>query len=622
MSGLAVSVDFDRPNPGAEAVQRMLAAMPHRSPDGTSVAVAQHAVLGLALRATTARERVEAQPLHDPDSGLWLVADARIDNRDEVARALGLPAAPASDARLLLVGLARLGSGLASRLEGDFAFVAWDERRRVLTASRDGMGLRPLFWRATPGGLLVASEVDALLDGGGAAAVESAAVLDHLLNRKRPIERTFFRGIQRLPPGHVLEASAGGVRDLGHSRPPPMHPGPPPPGTEVSGCRARLRAAVSTRIEADRPIVLALSGGLDSSAIACMAEELHREEPGARAPLVLASAIFKGFPADETPYLEAVLARVRFRCVRWDVSEAGPAVPDALPRAHPLRDPMPGGALRMLEVARAEGSRVLLTGFGGDELLFEGGVLEDLARHGRLVALAWETLRGRPYTATAGYRLLSRALRAAAPTWARRAFRAIRPRPAPVPPPWLGPALRPLEHPRTTPRPGPVPSRVQADLRGLAAGEDVYFAVEVAELAAARSGLQLRLPFLDGALVAWVRSIGWERRRPRGLMKRLLRDAMAGAWPEEQAGRREVALADEYLAWSVARSAPLLAPLVEGGRWAAAGFVDQGQAKRMLASLLSGTGADWRESKRLWDIAALEMWMRAVRVEPEEVHDE
>ena len=67
MSGLAVSVDFDRPNPGAEAVQRMLAAMPHRSPDGTSVAVAQHAVLGLALRATTARERVEAQPLHDPD---------------------------------------------------------------------------------------------------------------------------------------------------------------------------------------------------------------------------------------------------------------------------------------------------------------------------------------------------------------------------------------------------------------------------------------------------------------------------------------------------------------------------------------------------------------------------
>ncbi len=106
MSGIAVAVDWERAEGGTGAVRRMLSAMPHRSPDGASVAAASHAALGMGLRATTARERAAAQPLHDPVAGLWLVADARIDNRDEVSRALDLPAPPASDAELLLRGLA------------------------------------------------------------------------------------------------------------------------------------------------------------------------------------------------------------------------------------------------------------------------------------------------------------------------------------------------------------------------------------------------------------------------------------------------------------------------------------------------------------------------------------
>ncbi|HET6922287.1 MAG TPA: hypothetical protein VFI16_03980, partial [Anaeromyxobacteraceae bacterium] len=235
MSGIAVAVDWERAEPATGAVRRMLSAMPHRSPDGASVAAAPHAALGLGLRATSARERAAAQPLHDPEAGLWLVADARIDNRDGVARDLGLSAPPASDAQLLLHGLARMGAALATRLEGDFCFAAWDERRRVLVAARDAMGLRPLFWRAAGTGLLLASEVDALLATVGKAEVEPAAVLDFLLRRAGPVSRTFFRGFQRLPPGHVLEAGAGGVRDLGCARPPPLHPAPPPRGEEARG---------------------------------------------------------------------------------------------------------------------------------------------------------------------------------------------------------------------------------------------------------------------------------------------------------------------------------------------------------------------------------------------------
>ena len=612
MSGIAVVVDFDRAGPGPEPVRRMLAAMPHRSPDGTSVAAAPHAVLGMALRATTARERAGSQPLHDPATGLWLVADARIDNRDDVARELGLASPPASDALLLLLGVARFGPRLASRLEGDFAFAAWDERRRVLTAARDVLGLRPLFWRATDRGLLLASEVDALLDAGG--EVEPAAVLDFLLRRKRLTVRTFFRGIQRLLPGHALEASADGVRDLGHARPPMLRPRPPPRGEEVAGFRSRFRAAVSARIESDGPVVLALSGGLDSSSIACMAEEIHREDPRGRAPLVLASAVFTRFQACvDSPFLDAVLGRVRFRSNRWDVSTAVPAGPDPLPRAHPVRDPMPGGVGRVLEVARTEGSRVLLLGMGGDQLLFESGVLVDLARHGQLLTLASETLRGRPYTFAPGRHLFAQALRSAAPSWARRAFRAVLPRPPPAPPAWLGPALLPLWPPPATSYSDPAPSEVQDDVRGLLAGCGTHVSVEIMELAAARAGLQLRLPFLDRVLVEWVHSIPWQRRLPRGLMKRLLRDAMAGIWPAELAQRREVAIADDYIVWCLSRSVPLLVPTMEESRWEAAEFVDHGEATRLLASVRGRADAKCRTWVELWAILALETWLRGLR---------
>ena len=613
MSGLAAAVDWDRPDAGEERVRRMVAAMPHRGPDGTRVASAPHCALGLALRATTARERAAPQPLRDPEAGLWLVADARIDNREEVARALGLPAPPPSDAELLLRGLASRWATLPSQLEGDFAFVAWDERRRLLLAARDVMGLRPLFWRTSGRSLLLASEVDALLDAGGMAEVEPAAVLDFLLHLRGEPARTFFHGVQRLPLGHVLEACQGTVRNLGLARASRPRPEAPPRGEEAPGVRRLLRRAVAARLQSEGPVVLALSGGLDSGAIACVAEDLHREDARGRSPLLLAAAVFPGFSGDETRYLEAVLSRVRFACERWDASAFPPAAPEPLPRAHPMRDPKAGGAGRAIEVARTAGSRVLLMGLGGDELFTEAGVLQDLARHGRFLALARETLRRRPYTATSGLGLLERALRGAAPAWARRAFRAVLPRRPPPPPAWLGPALRPLWPPPLPPRPDPLPSRVQADVAALLSG-DLLQSAEVVELAAARAGLQLRLPFLDWPLVEWVHSIPWDRRLPRGLMKRLLREAMTGLWPESLARRRQVALAGDYLAWSVRRALPLLSPTITGSRWEAKEFILQEEANRLLVSLgRTKSVGIWRTYMDLWDIVSLETWLRGLR---------
>jgi asparagine synthase (glutamine-hydrolysing) len=133
------------------------------------------------------------------------------------------------------------------------------------------------------------------------------------------------------------------------------------------------------------------------------------------------------------------------------------------------------------------------------------------------------------------------------------------------------------------------------------------------ELDAARAGLQLRLPFLDRALVEWVHAIPWQRRLPGGLMKRLLRDAMAGIWPEQLARRREVAIADDYIVWCLSRSVPLLAPAMEEPRWEAAEFVDHGEAARLLDSMRGSAGAACRTWLELWYIVTLEAWLRGLR---------
>jgi asparagine synthase (glutamine-hydrolysing) len=250
---------------------------------------------------------------------------------------------------------------------------------------------------------------------------------------------------------------------------------------------------------------------------------------------------------------------------------------------------------------------------GGDQLVMESGVLVDLARRGRLFALAWETLRGRPYTFTPGHHLFAQALRSAAPSWARRTFRAVRRRRPPSPPAWLGPSLRPLWPAPATSCSDRAPSQVQDDVGGLLEGQGTHVSVEIMELDAARAGLQMRLPFLDRALVEWVHAIPWQQRLPGGLMKRLLREAMAGIWPEELARRREVAIADDYIVWSLSRSLPLLAPTLEESRWEAADFVNHGEARSLLESIRGSAHEACRTWLELWRIVAMERWLRGVR---------
>jgi asparagine synthase (glutamine-hydrolysing) len=164
--------------------------------------------VGRKLFRTLPEDVYDRQPLHSRDGCLTLVADVRLDNREELAAELRLPFAGAKqlcDAAILLESLDRWGEGALTRLVGDFAFALWDSRAQRFLLARDFLGQRPLHYHSgrdffafasMPKGLHSLAEVPYRPDE------QLVAELLVLMPRRGP--RSFFADTARVEPGHVV----------------------------------------------------------------------------------------------------------------------------------------------------------------------------------------------------------------------------------------------------------------------------------------------------------------------------------------------------------------------------------------------------------------------------------
>ena len=165
----------------------------------------------------TSESQAECQPHRSGDRQVALVADARIDNREELLGAVelaGLPRSqPPSDAELILAAYECWGVDCAHHLVGDFAFALWDGRHRRLLCVRDPLGVKQLHY-GTPGGCLCfATEAQQVLQHPGVdRGLDEQAVAGYLLNLFDDEERTLFAGVKRLPPAHRLVLEQGRLR--------------------------------------------------------------------------------------------------------------------------------------------------------------------------------------------------------------------------------------------------------------------------------------------------------------------------------------------------------------------------------------------------------------------------
>lgn len=366
----------------------------------------------------THEDMAERQPWVGGGGKRVLVYDGRLDNREEIAAALGIRLAGevVPDGLLLLEALLRWGEAALPRLIGDFALALWDAQDRKLLLARDQLGRRTLYYHHGDGFIAFASTYPALLALPGVPReIDELGIADFLvLNTSHPVE-TFYRGVRRAPPATGLTFFAGGMRRHRYWSPRPQRLLRLASDEEyIEAAREQLERAVACRLRARDGVAANLSGGLDSSAVAATAARLlapGRLRTVTSAPpegMALPPSTNAAWYPDERPYVRAIAAMYPNMDAVLASSDAPHWIetePDALFAAGgmPVRNVsnigwlMPG-----FDSLREAGVNVLLTGEGGNFGWSYDGLrgLADLFRQGRWLQLARELNfagRARPY---------------------------------------------------------------------------------------------------------------------------------------------------------------------------------------------------------------------------------
>jgi asparagine synthase (glutamine-hydrolysing) len=348
-------------------LRRMTAALRHRGPDAASAVLLDGAALG-HTRLAILDLSGGAQPMRDPATGVTLVFNGEIFNYLELREELaGYPFLTRSDTEVVLAAFLRWGDGCLERFNGQFACAIWDPRARALWLARDRVGILPLHYAATPGGIAFGSEAKALLAGGfGAPRLDARGVKQAIQLWSPVAPRTCIEGVCALPPATVARFSEGRLElrrwwalDLGQ---------PPEPFSEdeaVERVGALLEDAVRLRLRADVPVAAYLSGGIDSSVICAIAQ---RQLGGT---LSTFSVGFEDRAYDERPFQEEVATALRTR--HHVVVATSEAVGELLPRVvghaeQVLVRTAPAPLLTLSRDVRESGGKVVLTGEGSDEI--------------------------------------------------------------------------------------------------------------------------------------------------------------------------------------------------------------------------------------------------------------
>jgi asparagine synthase (glutamine-hydrolysing) len=257
-----------------EGMQRMLFALRHRGPDGEGVEQDSSAIFG-HRRLSIIDLQGGRQPLTNADGSIWLVCNGEIYNYRELRAELegtGYRFLTNSDCEVIVGLYERYGERLLEHLRGMFAFALWDARRQRLLAARDHLGQKPFYYARTAGGFAFASEIKALLAFAPELRTLDLAALDqYFALRLVAPPRSMFRGIEKLPPAHLLVLEGEGTPTI--RRYWKLSYQPKLQGSEedlLDELEARLEEALRLHLVSDVPVGALLSGGLDSSLLVAM----------------------------------------------------------------------------------------------------------------------------------------------------------------------------------------------------------------------------------------------------------------------------------------------------------------------------------------------------------------
>lgn len=673
MCGIAGLLQHDARDAAPVAqLHAMQDALAHRGPDGRGTWL--NGPVGLAhTRLALVGLASGAQPLSNEDGQLQLVLNGEIYNHRALRHQLqqrGHRFASDSDAEVVLHLYEEQGAACLHLLNGPFALALWDGRRQQLFLARDRFGMRPLYWAQRPGAWAFASEIKALLALPDMPRRPDWTALSQTFGLWSPVApRTAFAGIQSLMPGEWMQCQAGpglssgfgakltapklqrwwdlhwhsaGQDSRADSVTSPHHHGH---GQEHGGFEAaarqlarQLQEATALQLQADVPVGVYLSGGLDSSAIAALAAEQARAHGHRLQAFALG---FEDAAFDESAQQDAVAQALGLHLERITVGREALAEDFERLVWHaetPLVRTAAAPMMRLARLARQNGVKAVLSGEGADELLGGYDLFKELrvrrlmaggsaawrpaalrrlypyltqgpGAAGGMSARWWATsqadlqdpwlpLRGR---LQAGQRFASLLQAPWQAGWADRTAQAMGEWQDQLPPdfmhwPWLGRAQ-------------------YLECKGLLAG---YLLSSQGDRVAMAEGLELRHPYLDHRLAEAVSTqpSAWHLRGLRD--KRLLREAMRPWLPEALRQRTKQpyrAPGASGLMDAKGLMPAALEALVSPDHLRAQAWLDTAAATRLLSKCRQGRAVSAADNQAFVGLMSLLSWQRQFGVD-------
>jgi len=626
MCGICGTLALDGGAADEGAVRAMAGALAHRGPDSEGLYV--DGPVGLAARRLAIIDLARGdQPMTNEDGSVVVVQNGELYEHRRLQADLaarGHRFRSHCDTEVLPHRYEERGADFAAGLRGMFAIALWDARERRLLLARDPFGIKPLYWTVAGGVLAFASELKALVRRPGFAGEVDLEALDaYLAFNSVPAPLSIYRGVHKLEAGHVLEARDGRVSVRRFARPAPM------PAAEVrreggralaAELRARLRDSVRAHLEADVPVGVFLSGGIDSSLLAALAAEAS---PGAVRTFSIG---FEERSFDELSRARMVAARYgtdhHELVLRPDATALLPEIAAAFDEPFADSSALPTYAVSRLAAGHV---KVALSGEGGDELF--GGyftyVADVLAARSRVAAAASAV---RPLVE----RLPSSSRRVSLDYKAKRFVRAVaRPplerhhgwkeifsadaRAALVEPGRRAAGFDPLGgwRARYAETAGAEPlARLQDVDVGTYLADDLLVKTDRASMA---HSLEVRVPFLDPVVAELAYALPTTQKVSLLQKKRLLRRAAAGLVPRAIVHGPKRGFSIPAAAWLRGELRPFARDLLSPDALRRDGFFRPAEVTRRLDEHESG-----REdhSRQLWGLLCFQLWRAAATTPP------
>ena len=593
-------------------IDAMVATLRHRGPDGEGSFFAPGIAFGHTRLAIIDLTAASDQPFVDEAAGLAMVFNGEIYNYVELKaelRELGHTFHSTGDTEVLLRAYEQWGVDCLPRLNGMFAFAIWDGRKRQLLLARDRFGEKPMYVARTGQSVVFASEMKAILAvRPELRKANRKSVFRYLSRGDLDLDHeSFFEGIEALPASHYLVIDAEGrgeprrywrstAGEVPHNR-----------LAAIERFRELVFDAVRLRLRSDVPVGSSLSGGLDSSSIVAA---INAEKSSQRVQQKTFSARFRSRAHDEGRFINIVTYQVDAESHEvWVEPDAFTAEFARLQwhQEEPIASTSPFAQWRVMELAAANNTTVLLDGQGADEILAgydqaQGMFWAHWLRRGRLDKVVTELVSfGKRYGA-----LRDPALFAAyysLPGGVRDGLVELYYRSANV----VSPDLHREFSPSHVDTYEPFPDRLRNELVRWQTTTQLPEFLRYADRNSMAFSREVRLPFLDHRLVEYCFGLPPDLLLHRAVTKVILREAMRGIVPDEILDRKDkLAYAPPQRQWNRSILRPWLERMLAGAERRCEVFNPQ-----MVAQVREEMRKD-RGEPLVWRIASTEAWFQSM----------